>query len=141
MTEAEAIETLKAVWIAGWAIERPSIAFCFEGETIDSDDSWVRITFRPLLRLQATQGPVGGRRFEDRGRAFVQIFAPIDGEAVSLALAASVRNVLESQDFGDGLVTYAATRRVAPDGQREGFEDGRWMMSTVSIPYWFDEQR
>lgn len=142
MTEAQAFEVMKARWISAWVAEQPTVPYCFEGEIIDSADTWVRVTFRPTLRAQATLGPAGGRRFEDRGRIFVQLFTPIGaGEATMLSLAESVRNVFESRTIDVELRTYSATRRMAPDGQREGFEDGRWVMCTMSIPYWFDETR
>lgn len=142
MTEAQAYESIKARWLATWPTLQPAVPFAFKGEVIDSADEWVRVTIRPMLRVQATQGPAGGRRFEDRGTIFVQVFTPVDGEARELAIVASVREVFESRTIdSEELVTFSATRRAAADGKREGEEDGRWNACTVSIPYWFDEQK
>src|SRR5690606_2111204 len=114
----------------------------FEGEGEDSAPTWVRVTFRPTVRVQATMGPAGGRRFEDRGLIFVQLFVDVGLGVKRIAeLAGSVRDVYESRTIGSPeLVTYAATRRTG--GERDPRQtDGRWSMAIVTIPYWFDEQR
>jgi hypothetical protein len=142
VTETEALEALTQRWIDTWPGLQPSVPYCFEGETIDAAATWVRVTFRGAVRVQATLGPEGGRRFEDRGTIMVQVFVDVGlGVKTAAALAGSVRTVYESRTIGSSeLVTYAATRRTG--GERDPRQtDGRWSMSVVTIPYWFDEQR
>lgn len=145
MTEAQAIEALTQRWIDAWPGLQPAAPYTFKGEIFDAVSTWARVTFRPTLRRQATLGPEGGRRFEDRGAIFVQLFVDgAVGEAPMAALADSVREVYEAREIGSSeLVTYAATRRAGGDDGRGGtvVDDGRWTMSVVTIPYWFDQQR
>lgn len=144
MTEAEAVEALTQRWIDAWtaATAPATIPYAFEGETIDAAATWVRVTFRGAARVQATMGPVNGRRFEDRGTIFVQIFVDIGlGARTAATIAGAVRTVYEGRTIGSSeLVTYAATHRTG--GERDPRQtDGRWSMSVVTIPYWFDETR
>lgn len=142
MTEEQAIEALTQRWVDTWPALQPSVPYAFRGETIDAAATWVRVTFRGLTREQATMGPVGGRRFEDRGLIFVQLFADVGtGDRLLARLAGSVREVYEARTIGsEELVTFAAARQ--PGGDRDSrLSDGRWEMAVVTIPYWFDEQR
>lgn len=140
MTEAQALEALTQRWIDTWPGLQPTVPYYFEGETHDSAATWVRITFRPAVRVQATMGPSGGRRFEERGVIFVQLFLDIGLGVKPLAtLAGSVRAVYESRTISTSeLVTYAASRRTGGDRDPR-LSDGRWEMSVMTIPYWFDE--
>jgi hypothetical protein len=144
VTEAQAIEALTQRWIDAWpgATSPSTVPYTFRGETFDAVATWARVTFRPLVRVQATMGPVGGRRFEDRGQIFVQLFADIGtGDLLLAQLAGAVRTVYESRTIGTAeLVTFAATRRAGGDRDSR-LGDGRWEMSVVQIPYWFDETR
>jgi hypothetical protein len=137
MTEQQAIDAIKQRWLDTWPGLQPAARSTFKAEVDDATDRWARVTIRPALRVQATMGAPA--RYDDRGTIFVQLFADIGREDLLLSMAESVRTVYESRDLGGGLVTYAATRREGPDGQREGFEDGRWSMNVMTIPYWFDE--
>jgi len=142
MTEAQALELLTQRWIDTWPGLQPAVPYAFEGESHDSAPTWVRVTFRPAVRVQATIGPPGSRRFEDRGLIFVQIFVDIGLGVKPIAdLSVSIREVYEARTIGSQeLVTYAATRRTG--GERDPRPtDGRWSMAIVTIPYWFDEQR
>lgn len=145
MTEAQAIELMTQRWIDTWPMLQATVPYCFEGEVVESSATWVRVTFRPAVREQVTMGPENGRRFEDRGTIFVQLFVDVGLGAKTMAdLAGSIRAVYESRTIGTigtlELVTFAASRR--PGGDRDPRQsDGRWSMSVVTIPYWFDEQR
>lgn len=143
MTEAQAIEAMTQRWIDAWPGLQPSVPYTFRGEAMDAAPAWARVTFRPSLRLQATLGRPA--RFEDRGTIFVQLFSDVGGGELALVtLAESVRAVYESRTIGsEELVTFAATRRFGGDDGRGGtvVDDGRWIMSVMTIPYWFDEQK
>jgi len=143
MTEAQAIEAMTQRWIDAWPTASSSVPYTFRGETFDAVPKWARVTFRPTLRVQATMGRPA--RYEDRGVIFVQLFADVGlGEKPLVEMAGCVRTVFESLALSaDLLVTFAATRRMGGDDGRGGVvvDDGRWVMSVVTIPYWFDEQR
>lgn len=142
MTEVEALEALTQRWIDAWPTLEPQVPYAFEGEAVDAAATWIRVTFRPAARVQATMGPPGGCRFEDRGLIFVQTFVDVGlGVKRQAELASAVREVYERREVGSPeLVTFAATRRSG--GERDPRQsDGRWSMSVITIPYWFDEQR
>jgi hypothetical protein len=146
VTEAQAMESMTQRWLDAWPGLQPGVPYTFKGELFEAVSAWARITFRPTVRKQATMGPAGGRRFEDRGVIFVQLFVDaFVGEARLVELADSVREVYESRTIGasEELVTFAASRRMGGDDGRGGtvVDDGRWTMSVMTIPYWFDQQR
>ncbi len=143
MTEAQAIEAILQRWETGWLVLHPAsphadhVPYVFDNEVLEAPALWARVTVIGATRRQATMGPNGGRRFEDRGNIFVQLFGAIDaGDRPLALLAADVRTVLEARRIGTpaDIVTYEGTSRPSPS-------DGRWAMRTVTVPYAVDEQR
>jgi hypothetical protein len=136
MTEAEAIEALAQRWVDTWPTTPSSaVPFVFGTEPYVAIDTWVRVTFISTARRQATQGSAPNRRFEQKGYVAVQMNVPVgDGGKQLAVLAGSVRTVYESLRISEDLGTYAATPNPVPT-------DGRWDMSTITIPFWFDEHR
>lgn len=133
MTEPQAYEALTQRWIDIWPGLQPDTPYTFRGETFDAVATWARVTFVRTGRVQATMG--SSARYEDRGLIRVDLFADIDGGAAPLAeLRQSVIDTYETLDLS-GLLTFAAQPAGAP------IDEGRWLIDTVTIPYWFDEQR
>jgi len=133
VTEAEAIEALTQHWIDTWP-GLSAVPFTFDNEVADGAASYVRVSFVPLTRNQATMGDVGGRRFEMRGQVVVQLFGPVNvGVKPLYELAGKVRTVFEARNI-DGIHTYAGATRRTPS-------DGVWDMVTVTVPYLAEEIR
>ena len=73
MTEAEVIEALSQHWRDNWPTLSP-VPFTFDNEVGDGAEQYVRVSFAPLTRTQATMGTEGARKFQMRGVIFVQLF-------------------------------------------------------------------
>ncbi len=133
MTEAEAIDALAQHWIDEWP-SLSAIPFTFDNEIADGAAQYVRVSFVPTVRNQATMGTEGGRKFQMRGQIFVQLFGAVNvGGKPLFELAGKVRQVYEARNI-DGIHTYAGTTRQTPS-------DGVWAMATVTVPYLVEELR
>lgn len=134
MTEAQAIEALSQHWIDTWP-GLSAVPFTFDNEVADGAVSYVRVSFVPLVRSQATMGTEGGRKFQMRGQIFVSLFGLVNvGVKPLLELADKVRTVYEARRIANEIHTYAgSTRRNASDGV--------WDMISVTVPYLVEELR
>lgn len=155
MTEAQAIEAIKAHFATEWPILHPAassalkVPFTFRNESgFDTSDlgdlgAWIRLTVMPTTREQVTMGSAPSRKFESRGNVFVNVFCAVnhiasdgsvvDGETTLAALVEEIRKVLEGVSLS-GVHLYAAA---APRFD----EDAVWNGATIAIPYRLTDTR
>lgn len=138
MTEAQAIEAILQYWEAGWAPLNPAIPWTADGEVFEAVTSFVEVQISHSDRHQVTIG--SNRRFATTGTIQVVLHGDINVGRQALAeLADDVRAVLEgvaitALGIDEPVVTFAGST------QNETTE-GRWMMSTVSVPFRYDRIR
>lgn len=133
MTEAQAVEAMTQAFITGWGAAQPSVPYTLDNELGATSGEWVRFSITHTTRSQSTMGPSGARRFETRGFMFVQIFTDVNvGRKRVAELADSVRTVLDSKSISVSGEEPITTREAAT---RESPTDGRWSMSTVTVPF------
>lgn len=139
MTEAQATEAILEAWEDGWGELHPNdpldpdyVPFTLDNEAFTAVPNWVRVTIVNTVRTQTTSGPKGTRRFEQRGRIAVQLFASVDAGSKPIAeLADDVREVFEGEAIvvaGQEIALFEAESRPIPT-------DGAWNMALVTIGY------
>ena len=135
MTEAQAVEAIYEAWNAAWPSLHAGMEIVYGNEAASAADTWARVTVTPTTRQQITMGPVGSRRYENRGYIAVQLYTPVDkGDALLRGLCDDARSVLEGIGSSDNVVTFGAvTAHIATDG--------RWYYATVTVPALWYEQR
>jgi hypothetical protein len=145
VTEAQAIEAIYEQFVSAWSTLQPSVTTIALGNEVldDPPATWVRITVRHSVRMQATMGPPGVRRWESRGRIAIQLFGDVNvGDGPLATLADSARAALEGVSLvvaNSNLFTQAGTSNEGMNGGASGNNagDGRWAMKLVSIPFWY----
>jgi hypothetical protein len=139
VTEAQALEAILNAWENRWLVLHPAdvddpdyVPYTFDNETFQGVARWVRVTVVNTSRQQTTSGPVGSRRFEQRGRIAVQLFGDVNQGALELAqLSDDVRAILEGQTITVGnqeIALFEGESTTAPT-------DGRWAMRMVVVGF------
>ena len=141
VTEAEAVEAIQEWWESGWESLHPSdpndpqhIPYAYEAEDFGAVAAFATVTIVNTVRQQTTSGPVGSRRFEQRGYIAVQLFTG-KGEGVFdiVSLADDVRAVFE----GKALVVGDQEIALFEGASGGTTTDARWSMKLVTIPFWY----
>lgn len=131
-------ETIAETFAAAWVTAQPTVPFTLDNELFDPPASgpWVRLSIQMQAASQDSMGPVGGRKFLRAGTIFVQVFSELDtGTKTHSLLCESAKDIVEGISLGGGeLPTYTAS-------VRDLGSDGRWHMSTVAVPFDFQETR
>lgn len=146
MTEVEAIQAILERWEDGWDVIHPTdpaapahVPYTYTSETFRPDElgdlgAWCRVSIIHTSAQQLTMGSSPNRKWERRGNAIVQVFAPLDrGRLLASELADDVRAVLEGQRLGDLLLYEGRTE--------EGGEDGAWWMVAVVVSFRYTDHR
>jgi len=104
--------------------------------------AWARLFVRFIPRVQETLGKEGNRKFEGRGRIFVDHFDVVDYEPVAAAskgtalvdaMAQQTIEIFEAVRFS-GVITFAAEPRDIPS-------DGRLFGMRVTVPFQYHQTR
>lgn len=105
-------------FVTGWtATPAGNVTLDNESFSPPAGQAWVRLVVRHLGRDQESLGGVGSRKFESRGSAIVQCFAPLDsGCAGADALAQDAQGILEGKTLlPEGIrFTSAEPREIGP---------------------------
>lgn len=147
MTEAEANEAILEAWEDGWESRHPDdpddpdfVPWTPDNEAFEAVKAFARITIVPTVRLQTTSGPVGTRRYQQRGIIAVQLFCDAspsvdqDGGFTCAELADDVRRVFEG-----GAIAVAGQQIALFEGESTGVTtDGRWAMKVVRTGFLYE---
>lgn len=158
MNQSESRLAILQQWETGWDALHPAdpvdpedpatfVPYTYDNEAFTTDalgrlGAWVRVAIQDSTRQQATMGSAPSRKFETRGRVFVQIFTPIDaGQALQATLADDVRTVLEGVRLGDLLLYDGVTRGENWFTTGPSRTDGVWAQATVVIEFKYTDTR
>lgn len=137
-TLIEAKQILYSALVTDWGSETPYILD--NRGTLDSNGvdltatklPWIRATIKHETFSQFTQGPVGGRKFERKGRLLVQIFTLGNkGTETSDLLSQKIVLAMEGKTF-----TGVCIDNVTP---RELGQDGKWYQVLADIEFTYQE--
>jgi hypothetical protein len=152
VTELEAVEAIKAMFVAAWDAQLPGIPLALENEIMPTADTFGMLTIQHTGGAQRTTGGRGIRRVERTGYLNVKLWTPagvgtsrspdeiVAGVAPRLTeLSAIVRGILEMVDIdapsgGESITTQAAIPPVTST-------DGRWAMGLVRVPFTYAETK
>lgn len=135
VTDAEAYEAVAERFVDQWGSTTPIV---LGSESVSENDyrttGYVRLSMRIVSRSQATLGPEGGRKYDNRHSIYVQVFVPAaesGGDKRLIELGQQARNVFEGKRFSgivcdDGEVTHLGT-------------DGMWLMALARVFATFEE--
>lgn len=143
-TMAEASAALYQHFLSHWdpgyngaPSDQALTAYCFDNEQLSPETPWVRFSVRHLDNGQTTLSIPGRRKFERRGRCFIQLFClPNQGRAQTDELLPSAVNVFEGRPGPAG--TTIRFKEVIPR-ERGLVEQDRWYASTVEAVFEYDE--
>lgn len=144
--EDEILATFLTAWTAAGAAATPPTTYPVDYEdvplgaamkvAIDSGSvPWARVRIKPNKRFQATLAGTLGRRFDEHGILFIELYTP-SGDGLTLArfLSTLVRNAFEGVSTPNGVwFRDVVATRVGPDGH--------WFHYNVTASYQFDEVR
>ena len=135
-TLIEAREAIYSAYANAGVIDSADLTF--DNEAFDPPDtrSWARLSVRHTFMGQETLGPVGGRKFQRLGTAFVQIFTLSDqGLDAADSLADATVKVFE------GVRLPGTTVRFLNVLARESGPYGKWYQVVVEANFEYDETR
>jgi hypothetical protein len=146
VTELEAIQAILGQWETGWDALHPQdtddpdcVPYTYTNESFSTDQlgdlgAWARVSIIHTSASQLTQGSAPYRKWERRGNVFVQLFAPINQGAATLAeLSDDVRTALEGHRL-ENLNLYEGRTEEVPD-------DGAWSRRVVVVRFRYVDTR
>lgn len=139
-TEAQAVEAVVLQFTTAWASLHPAdCPIALEGENYDGPAQWVRLSFVPSKRMQATIGPVGARRAHTEGVVAIEVFVDVNQGMLRRAqLCDDVRTAIEMKRINAVGSTDAEPVRIYAGASQSPTTDGRWLKQTVIAPFDYD---
>lgn len=134
ITELEFIELVEETFVAAWGTTTP---ITLDNEPFKEPTTpipWVRLSVKHMTSRQETLGAAPNRKFERKGKIFVQVFEPVNkGRKVGATLAQQVRNIFEATSSGEAYFLAGNTREIGPDG--------KWFQTNVEIDFVYYENK
>lgn len=118
--------------------EPTGFEYGFGNEKLGSreDMPWARFVLRHSLATQSTLGPVGNRRFDRSGSAFIQVFTPTqEGTRRSAELVQRVVDGFEGARISGTSICF---NDVIP---REVGPSGKWYQVTIEVTFIYSDIR